>query len=82
MVGNLRKLLLAGVLGVAGWAASASGAKACDVELCYYHRVTYYVTQEVPVQVCVTRYDYCGRPYQTYQTVYRTVEVPVTRWVP
>jgi hypothetical protein len=46
-----------------------------------YETVVSYETRTEAYKVCVTKYDYYGQPYQTYEVRYRTVQVPVKKQV-
>ena len=77
--------LIAGVVStlvvLATLLAPAGHVSACDTPDCYYKKVIVTVCHQEPYQVCVTKYDHCGTPYHVYLTKYRTVEVPVVKWV-
>jgi hypothetical protein len=68
---------LLAALGVSTPAAYAGHCAAAYVDVW----VTLYETRQQPYQVCVTKYDYCGRPYHVYETAYKTVHVPVKKLV-
>jgi hypothetical protein len=74
---NFRGFVLAGCVTLASFLGTAP-ARACD---CYYVCVFTYECREVPYTVCVTKYDYCGRPYRVYEHRYQTVTVPVKKLV-
>jgi hypothetical protein len=46
-----------------------------------YQKVVTYVCQEVPYTACITLYDHCGYPYTVHKTLYKTVHVPVVKYV-
>lgn len=82
MLHFLQKSIRVGVvvaLAGVGLLASTGVATAGD---CYVPRFTWktiitYETVRRPVNVWVTRYDHCGRPYRTQVTTWETVRVPV-----
>jgi hypothetical protein len=43
--------------------------------------VTVYVVQQEPYRQWVTAYDHCGKPYKRVVIRYRTVRVPVIKYV-
>jgi hypothetical protein len=47
-----------------------------------YQTVTEYETRCVAYEVCVTKYDECGHPYQATEIRYRHIQVPVKKTVP
>ncbi len=85
---HAKKLAVAGalVLGLAFAGTSSAQAGGYGYFGGGHHCVSYrpvvsYVCKEIPYEVCVVRYDHCGHPYHAYETQYRTVHVPVTRYV-
>ena len=79
---GLRKLLCAGVLGLAGVAGPARAGDCCHRYVTWYEPVVCYETYREPYTRAVTKYDYCGRPYCAAETCYRSVSVPVKITVP
>jgi|GEM_PF-4602565 len=47
-----------------------------------FHWKICYEQQVVPYTVCEYAYDHCGQPYPIHRTYYRTITVPVRKWVP
>lgn len=43
--------------------------------------VVSYECRREPYTKCITLYDHCGRPYEITKTFYRTVHVPVKKFV-
>lgn len=84
---HAKKLIAAGalVLGLAFAGTSSAQAGGYGYYGGYgyvsYRLVVTYVCKEVPYEVCVVKYDHCGHPYHAYETHYRTVHVPVTKYV-
>ncbi len=86
----LKKILVAVVVALAV-GAIGNAARAWDpacLSICVwkeatgYKTVTCYETRCETYQVCVTKYDHCGNPYNVYQNRTREVQVPVTKQVP
>src|SRR5262249_15207849 len=80
-----RKLILTGVLSVAGLTGATAPALANDC-CCYkyvtcYECVTCYETRSEPYQKVFTYYDHCGKPYCVTKTCYRDVQYPVKKYV-
>jgi hypothetical protein len=85
------RLILRGVAAmVLVGALSGAAAKASDPycqptytyqKVVCYKTVTCYETRNELYQVCVTKYDHCGNPYQAYETRYRAIQVPVYKQV-
>ncbi len=71
----------AALAGLAIAAAPATQAQAGDYHCTRQVWVTTWKYQKVPYQVCVVKYTPCGRAYETYETAYRTVRVPVKKLV-
>ena len=77
---NLRAIgTLAAVL--TALAVGSTAATACDSPRPYWKTVIAYEYVQKPCTAWVTRYDHCGRPYQTQITTYQTVRVAVERRV-
>jgi hypothetical protein len=41
-----------------------------------------YESQVVPYTVCEYTYDHCGYAYPIHRTYYKTITVPVRKWIP
>ena len=78
----MKTLLYAIPLAIAALFAAAPSAEAGSLHRppCYKTVVTY-VTKTIAVEVPVVRYDHCGRPYVAERTIYKQVQVPITRRV-
>lgn len=84
----MMKLTTAGVLAAVVALGVGGAAKAGDYhhghgykKVVCYETVTCYETRQECYEVCVTRYDHCGKPYHAYVTKHRDVQVPVTKQV-
>ncbi|MBW3599682.1 MAG: hypothetical protein KY475_20730 [Planctomycetes bacterium] len=86
MFKRFQKVLFAGlmVLGLGAGSAQAGGY-GYGYDDCYhdvqYRKVVTYVCREVPYTRCITLYDHCGHPYTVHKTFYKTVHVPVVKYV-
>ena len=69
--------LVLGSMSQTAFAGSYSQRDVC----CQLKPVVTYQNQRQRVVHYVTRYDHCGRPYRVRQICYRTVRVPVTKWI-
>ena len=79
---NLRSLVLAAGLVVAGLGLGATGAQASDYCPTYrYEWVQRCEYRQVPYTVCITRYDHCGYAYTVHVTRYRSESYTVWRQV-
>jgi hypothetical protein len=86
MFKRFQKVLLAGVVALGVGAGSAQAGDFgfgydCHHEIGYEKIVTY-VCKEIPYTRCITLYDHCGEPYTVHKTFYKTVHVPVIKYVP
>lgn len=89
MFKRLQKALFAGllVMGVGAGAAQAGdfgyghGFGYDDCHHVEYRKVVTYVCKEIPYTACITLYDHCGEPYTVHKTLYKTVHVPVVKYV-
>lgn len=80
MLSKLSGLFLVAVVAVAGLTV-ASEAQAGGYGRYYGHWQICYETQYVPYTVVEYSYDHCGYSYPIYRTYYKTVVIPVKKWV-
>ena len=85
----IKKVFAAGVVATGlTFGASSAQANGYESECCHYKKVTSYdcvisyECRKEAYQKEVTKYDHCGKAYCEYVTCYRTVEVPVKKYVP
>lgn len=78
LISKLSGLALVAVLAVGGLTI-ASEAQAGHYG--YGHWQICYETKYVPYTVTEYSYDHCGYAYPVYRTYYKTVVIPVKKWV-
>jgi hypothetical protein len=78
LISKLSGLALIVAVAVGGLAV-ASEAQAGHYR--YGHWQICYETQYVPYTVTEYAYDHCGYPYPIYRTYYKTVVIPVKKWI-
>src|SRR5690606_9210939 len=83
MFKSVQKLVFAGLiaLGMGVGSAQAGDFYYDDCHPCHYQKVVTYVCKEIPYTRCITLYDHCGEPYTVHKTFYKTVHVPVVKYV-
>lgn len=66
------------IVGLAVAGLGSTSASACEV---HYQKVVTYVTKVEKCVETVIKYDECHRPYEVTVVTYKTVKVPVVRYV-
>ncbi len=85
MFKSFQKILFAGLItlgvGIGSAQAGDFGFGYDDCYACHYRKVVTYVCREIPYTRCITLYDHCGEPYTVHKTFYKTIHVPVVKYV-
>ena len=81
LLSRLSGLLLVAVVAVSGLSLASEAQAGGYFGRHYGYWQICYETQYVPYTVCEYSYDHCGYSYPVYRTYYKTVVIPIRKWV-